>query len=224
MKQESTRAVSAQTATDEDASIQAEVADTCNGCGGPYRFDISIPSVLWNQVVRSAGMPEYLCGTCIIAAFVRSGVSFSAELFGDGFSGDTIEVRVNGSEHRVAMLLDRQNTALRSAVLEIYERVMGAATAPSREVDSATAPRHAPVGAFQRVDGRDRMTGGVETPWEPDTQVQGDCTTSRAPKASVMANRRSGASPDAHPDEAPQKVGGLSPNLTGAVAEPTSEP
>jgi hypothetical protein len=52
----------------------------CAQCGGPHDFDTSIPSELWNHVIRAKGLPEYLCTTCIVREFVRAGTSFTANL------------------------------------------------------------------------------------------------------------------------------------------------
>lgn len=76
----------------------SEPTPPCMGCGGPHRFDTSIPSALWNKVIRGADLPDYLCTSCIVAAFVRAGVSFTAELYGEPVNrpGDvpTIAVQV----------------------------------------------------------------------------------------------------------------------------------
>lgn len=66
----------------------------CPGCGGPYPFEMSIPSTLWNQVVRPAGLPDDLCPTCIVQVFTRAGVSFSANLSGHGVWDAAIVVNV----------------------------------------------------------------------------------------------------------------------------------
>lgn len=67
----------------------------CLGCKGPHRFDTSVPSVVWNAVVRSAGLPDFLCTTCVVEAFAKVGRSFTATLWGEGFAGLPIEIRVN---------------------------------------------------------------------------------------------------------------------------------
>jgi hypothetical protein len=71
----------------------------CAGCGGEYRYDISIASTLWNRVIREGGPEregELLCGACILRAFVKAGQSFSAVLSGDDMNGTMIHVEVNG--------------------------------------------------------------------------------------------------------------------------------
>lgn len=75
----------------------------CQGCGGPHRFDTSVPSPLWNTTIRAAGLPDFLCLNCIVAAFVRANApGFTAELYGDpvnrpdGFP--MIEVRIGKRE------------------------------------------------------------------------------------------------------------------------------
>lgn len=65
-----------------------EYVGECDLCGGPHRFDTSVPSDQWNAVIRAAGLPEYLCLTCVTEAFVKAGVSFNAELYGSPFSHD----------------------------------------------------------------------------------------------------------------------------------------
>lgn len=67
----------------------------CADCGGPHMFDTSVPSPLWNRVIRGGGLPEYLCTSCIVRAFVKAGEGFTAQLWGDGFNGVTIEVIIN---------------------------------------------------------------------------------------------------------------------------------
>jgi hypothetical protein len=67
----------------------------CMGCGGPHPFDTSIPSGLWNGVIRAGGFQDYLCATCIVRAFVIAGVNFEATLWGGGFSGEAISVCVS---------------------------------------------------------------------------------------------------------------------------------
>ena len=54
----------------------------CGGCGGPHPFDTSVPSPLWNRVIRDGGLSDFLCTTCIVLAFVKAGESFEAELYG----------------------------------------------------------------------------------------------------------------------------------------------
>lgn len=69
----------------------------CEGCGGPHPFDLSVPSDLWNRVIRESGKPDYLCPTCILRAFVLAGVDFTATLWSREFGGLPIEVRVRSN-------------------------------------------------------------------------------------------------------------------------------
>ena len=89
----------------------------CGGCGGPHLFDTSVPSVLWNRVIRPQGTSEYLCTSCIVRAFARAGMSFTATLWGDGFNGLPLAVEVNGATATVAYELSEQNTMLRSTLM-----------------------------------------------------------------------------------------------------------
>lgn len=89
---------------------------SCSGCGGPHPFDTTVPSVIWNAVVRMNHLPDYLCLTCIVAAFVRAGQSFTANLIGGGFHGAPIEIRVNGIVAQDAARVSEENTRLRSVL------------------------------------------------------------------------------------------------------------
>jgi hypothetical protein len=86
----------------------------CRGCGGPHPFDTVVPSVRWNAVIRKAGLPDYLCLTCIVSAFVRAGESFTAELVGEEHPFEPIEVRTRGQYAIDAQALSRENTELRA--------------------------------------------------------------------------------------------------------------
>ena len=103
---------------DEGAPVAASENPACGSCGGPHRFDTSVPSVLWNRVIRGQGLPDYLCTSCVVRAFAAAGESFTAELYGDGFSGLTIDVRVNGRDAKVAEQINEQNNVLRFAISE----------------------------------------------------------------------------------------------------------
>lgn len=65
---------------------------TCAGCGGPHPFDTSVPSVDWNRVIRSQGLPEYLCLTCIVKAFATAKESFTASLWSQQWDGLPIQI------------------------------------------------------------------------------------------------------------------------------------
>ncbi len=90
----------------------------CGGCGGPHRFDTTVPSAAWNAVIRAAGLSDFLCTTCIVEHFVTAGISFTAQLWSTepDFYGVPIEVRVRGEVAQTAALVSEENTALR------YER------------------------------------------------------------------------------------------------------
>ena len=106
------------------AALLAE--QKCDGCSGAYRFDTSVPSVLWNRVIRVHGeRPELFCIACIVREFAKAGESFTAELFGDGFSALPIEVTVNGQAAKDAALIQAENNELRHkiATLEVGRAV-----------------------------------------------------------------------------------------------------
>jgi hypothetical protein len=86
----------------------------CALCGGPHDFDTSVPSVIWNSVIRAKSLPDYLCTTCIVREFVRQGQSFTAELWNEEFNGVPIEVVVNGQNARDAAAIQEENNSLRN--------------------------------------------------------------------------------------------------------------
>lgn len=105
----------------------------CAGCGGPHPFDTTIPSPIWNRVIRGAGLPDYLCLTCIVQAFAVAGEGFTAQLWGPEFSGLPIEVLVNGQGARSAAALSEENTTFRSTlskILDLGHDVLDDATRP----------------------------------------------------------------------------------------------
>jgi hypothetical protein len=96
----------------------------CNGCGGPCPYEMSIPSVLWNRVIRADGPEgdnEYLCPTCIIHAFAGARVSFAAILSGDGVSGVHLEVSFDGESGLLGALasVQEENNRLRLDVARL---------------------------------------------------------------------------------------------------------
>lgn len=70
------------------------MTDRCGICGGPHRFDTSVPSAAWNRVIRSQGLPELLCFSCIVVEFTKAGESFTATLWSDELPGVPIEVHI----------------------------------------------------------------------------------------------------------------------------------
>lgn len=88
------RPVSASLVADQKEKPASE-EPSCSRCRRPHPFDTSIPSVVWNTVIRAQGLPDYLCLTCIVEAFACFGGSFTATLWGGPFqSGLPIEVRI----------------------------------------------------------------------------------------------------------------------------------
>lgn len=93
-----------------------DVNPPCCGCGGPHPFDTTVPSVRWNAVIRKAGLPDYLCLTCIVTAFVKAGESFTAELVGGEHHFEPIEVRTRSQNAIDAQALSNENTELRATM------------------------------------------------------------------------------------------------------------
>lgn len=99
--------------------------DTCQGCGGPHSFDTSVPSVLWNAVVRKNGWADFLCIACIIKAFAAADQSFTATLWGREFNGLAIEVRINGQDARDVALIHEENNTLRRELERLQNQIAG---------------------------------------------------------------------------------------------------
>ena len=100
---------------------------SCGGCGGPHRYDTSVPSAVWNEVIRARGLDEGLCTNCILEEFARLGRSFTAELYGSevGLSGVAVEFRINAREAQDAALIQTENNALRVKLSRAVELLAG---------------------------------------------------------------------------------------------------
>lgn len=73
----------------------------CQLCGGPHEFDTSIPSQLWNKIIRKNKFPDTLCASCIIKIFTIYKQSFIATLWSDSLNGIPIEVKVKGKDAEI---------------------------------------------------------------------------------------------------------------------------
>lgn len=91
----------------------------CQGCAGPHPFDTTIESALWNDVIRRAGLPDYLCLTCIVDAFAKAERSFTGDLCGGGFGFVHFEFVFNGRKPEDLQLVAEQNNILRVALRDI---------------------------------------------------------------------------------------------------------
>lgn len=110
----------------EDSSESADGPNSaCALCGGPHDFDTSVPSAVWNRVIRAKGLPEYLCTTCIVREFVRAGEGFTAQLWNEEFYGTTIEVVIDGKNANDAALVSDENTAYRVRIEELENVIKG---------------------------------------------------------------------------------------------------
>ena len=105
----------------------------CSGCGGPHPFDTSVPSVVWNRVIRDGGLPDYLCTTCIVRAFALVGESFTATLWSPEFDGLPIHVMVRDQVAADATAISDENTRLRA---ELYALRYPPASAPASHKSS----------------------------------------------------------------------------------------
>jgi hypothetical protein len=77
---------------------EQETQPPCGRCGGPHRFDTSVDSVAWNRVIRAQTLPEYLCLSCIVLAFVAAGeTALNATLWGEGLDGVAVAMRFKGT-------------------------------------------------------------------------------------------------------------------------------
>lgn len=125
-------------------------AGRCSGCGGVYRFDTSVPSVVWNAVIRAQGLPDYLCAACIVGVFARQKRSFTAILSGEGLDLVPIEIRIANNVALDAEAIQHENNDLRCQIRELQQAVNAGAT-PSAE--GATESAH-PSASTSRPDRR----------------------------------------------------------------------
>ena len=94
----------------------------CGLCRGPHPFDTTVPSVVWNRVIRAQGLPDYLCLTCVVRAFVAAGESFTAELIGAALVSTALEIRIDSRDAKDAVLVSEENTTLRARIQELESR------------------------------------------------------------------------------------------------------
>lgn len=120
---------------DDDVLWDSETVGHCGGCGGPHDFDTSVPSVVWNEVIRAQGGSEYLCTSCIVRAFAKAGRSFTATLYGAGLDFAKIEVRIGGQVADDAYKIQEENNALRWKLTEASEREKAAVYCATHHCD-----------------------------------------------------------------------------------------
>ncbi len=118
---------------------EADERPKCQDCGGPHQFDMSVPSVVWNHCIRAAGLPDYLCATCILRAFARKGESFTATLWSDELHGVPIEVRVRGAAAKDIARVVEENNRLRCDVRELTARLEVQREAVAKYLDESVA-------------------------------------------------------------------------------------
>ena len=139
---------------------------TCGGCGGPHPFDTSVPSPLWNRIIRGAGLSDYLCTTCIVKAFVLAGEGFTATLWSPDFNGVALEVIVNGDAGRSAVALGEQNNQLRASIIKVTGIL-------NEVIDEATKPVGPPASAPGSPESYDNRSG-LPTPVLPASAPEGE--------------------------------------------------
>lgn len=125
----------------------------CGGCGGPHEYDTSVPSPLWNRVVREQGLSDYLCASCIVKVFARARTSFTAELYGpelDGPQVPHISVQINETP------IDDSYGCLQARIRELEEELKAAQEERDRLFelrveanDQMAVERHADINNFR---------------------------------------------------------------------------
>lgn len=144
--------------------------DGCGQCGGPHDFDTSIPSVVWNQVIRARGLSDYLCMACIIREFARVGQGFTATLWSEEFNGIPIEVIVNGQNAKDASLIQEENNSLRNQINDASQSIVNEADKVGQLMQTAaTAMRDVCV---------EKVKALPDYPASCDVWVQQGCTCS----------------------------------------------
>lgn len=135
----------------------------CSGCGGPHPFDMTVPSPLWNRVIRRAGLPDYLCATCILRAFVNAGEAFTAELWGAEFKGDPIEVRLRSGQPASKDRPWSYKSTLRLSFVDRVKLLLGLATVCVRF--------RSPDGDLHAACSIDSVVSGETLPAWPDEKT-----------------------------------------------------
>lgn len=87
----------------------------CGGCNGPHPYDTTIPSAVWNAIIRAQNLPDYLCLTCIVRAFALAGQGFTATLWDADLKGMAVEFRIGGWVAEDAVIVQDENNRLRYA-------------------------------------------------------------------------------------------------------------
>jgi len=123
----------------------------CAHCGGPHPFDTVIPNPAWVRVVRAAGLPEFLCLTCIVAAFARAGEGFTAVLYGQGLDGLAIDFRIGGKVATDAAVLVQANVDLTLRLREIRGTLRACAAVLEGETPTLVSMREGMVAEVHRV-------------------------------------------------------------------------
>jgi hypothetical protein len=100
-------------------------APVCDMCEGPYFFDTTIASPLWNAVIRANDLPDKLCFNCIIREFGKRRTSFAATLWSPDFDGLPISITFDDAASRDMELLVEEYVKLRVAVSEAIAATSG---------------------------------------------------------------------------------------------------
>ena len=117
-----------------------EGGSRCDNCGGEYRFDTSIPSPVWNEVVRAKGGSEFLCIQCVVLAFVQAGRAVRATLWGDneGVTETEIFIRPKGTDESHAEC-HAQEERLLGRIGELHNKLAAIRAVPAGDLVSRKA-------------------------------------------------------------------------------------
>lgn len=137
---------------EENAELRAKKKHGCQLCGGPHNFDTSVPSPAWNRVIRGAGLPDTLCASCILRAFVLAGESFFVTLWGDELHGTAIEILINGKAATTAAETEEH---LLGQIGELREDVVALEKTLSAAVSVNTSMEHKNAELREAVRQRD---------------------------------------------------------------------
>lgn len=181
----------------------------CQQCGGTHAFDMSLPSDVWNRVIRGGGYPDTLCSSCIIRAFAVAGESFTATLWGDNLEGIRITVTLRRGN------LDGDSQTEKRAADKCPQNAR-----PTKEPCPGNGadigfPDHSAKEGYPSTDNPDRVSHTLAADRHP-------VPTSRvSQRTALMRRSRRGTMPDTHWADALVRLGACAAAVEWAKQYPT---
>lgn len=172
--------------------MKGKINPPCALCGGPHDFDTSVPSAVWNRVIRTKGLPEYLCTTCIVREFVKDGEGFTAQLWNEEFYGVPIEMIVNGKNANDAALVSDENTAYRVRIEKLETALAEERERCAKACDDIA--RSNSKGTFNDSSREVRAAEECAAAIRASTQPENDCKTTNEESPCQASSLKSSSS------------------------------